>query len=286
MRIHRPRNRRRPDARVALLLGALGVFSSVTLLQHWRGHDSLLEEEPRTAPVEPTRAVVTYLPSLRYTRDESKMRTDADCAPGILYLLSVRYLSDGRWFPALSLVRALQPNDATVHTQANAFAHTQVQRPGDANDQGVAWPFICVQPNFAGPPCSNIGSDIADHTVRVSCSSVACRCLRGVLAEYCSGTLHRLAPSDVSSALCLTCEHTARIPSAPCLPPARSLQPRCVRVVAPCPSMQPRRCVPPIGSPQTLRLESAARPAPISGAQRTVTSGTITIGMATRGPAT
>ena len=132
MRIHRPRNRRRPDARVALLLGALGVFSSVTLPQHWRGHDSLLEEEPRTAPVEATRAVVTYLPSLRYTRDESKMRTDADCAPGILYLLSVRYLSDGRWFPALSLVRALQPNDATVHTQANAFAHTQVQRPGDA----------------------------------------------------------------------------------------------------------------------------------------------------------
>jgi hypothetical protein len=212
MRIHRPRNRRRPDARVALLLGALGVFSSVTLLQHWRGHDSLLEEEPRTAPVEPTRAVVTYLPSLRYTRDESKMRTDADCAPGILYLLSVRYLSDGRWFPALSLVRALQPNDATVHTQANAFAHTQVQRPGDANDQGVAWPFICVQPNFAGPPCSNIGSDIADHTVRVSCSSVACRCLRGVLAEYCSGTLHRLAPSDVSSALWASVAPPGQVP--------------------------------------------------------------------------
>ena len=90
---------RRPGERVALLLGALGVFSSVTLLQHWRGHDSLLEEEPSTAPVEPTRAVVTYPPSLRYTRDESKMRTDADCAPDILYLLSVRYLLDGRWFP-------------------------------------------------------------------------------------------------------------------------------------------------------------------------------------------
>ena len=133
-------------------------------------------------------------------------------------------------FLALSLVCALQPNDATVHTRANAFAHTQVQRPGDANDQGVAWPFICLQPNFAGPPCSNIGSNIADHTVRVSRSSVACRSLRGVLAEYCSGALHRLAPSDVSSALCLTCEHTARIPSA-AVPPARPLAPTttCVR---------------------------------------------------------